>query len=83
MKKSDRQQTSDDWTELVNSKSKKVTEKQYKAAVDLLADALEVTQKSLLQIYNWPENIDNAAMVYPIIEDNRFILKTVRDRIPK
>lgn len=62
---------------------KKLTEKQYKAAVDLLYDALVVTQHALVQVYNWPENHDNAALVYPIFNDNKFILEQVRRKIPK
>lgn len=67
----------------MSSMKKKITDKQYKAAIDLLADALSVTQTALVQVYNWPENFDNAKLVGPIFNDNKFILEQVRKKIPK
>lgn len=61
----------------------KVTPKQYKAAVDLLSDALIVTNKALVQIFNWPGNESNAALVYPIFNDNKFIIEQIRKKIPR
>lgn len=51
------------------------------AAIGLLVEALESSQTALVQVFNWPENPNNAGIVAPVFEWNKVVLANVKKKL--
>jgi hypothetical protein len=56
---------------------KKMTRDQLVAAVELLEDQLKQSQTIFAQIFNWPDNPDNAILVQNVFMVNKVVLSAV------
>jgi hypothetical protein len=60
---------------------KKMSEVQWRAAVDLLLDCLEKSQTQMVQVFNDPENPKHHRDMLVQFDVNKMIVSTVKKRI--